>query len=257
MERTSSRTSHSETFSSRGMGGSSIHERGFVRRSRGDGAVGQDLRAAYEHVGTVLASFSNMKLVSLFAVAALSLGSTREVVAQASTSSAANPPPSSYGAAPNPWVDPNAYPAYGYPATATVPQVPPLEAAPLPAVESGGPTSPGLIVAGVFMMLAGSGGLIAGGYLFGGGTDNCDALLSAAETASPTADTSSIPDDTTIAACQAEVTRKVAGTVSMISGGAFLLAGLPLLIVGATPEDAPTQVSFKVGPTGGGLEVRF
>jgi hypothetical protein len=196
-----------------------------------------------------------MKLLSLLAVAALSLGSAREVVAQASAPGAAPvaAPPST-----NPWVDPNAYAAaYGsYAAPTTVPAAP-VAAPPPPIVESGGPTSPGLIVTGVFMMLVGSGGLIAGGYLFGGGTDNCDALLSAAESASPTADASSIPDDNTIAGCQAEVTRKVAGTVSMISGGAFLLAGLPLLIVGATPEDAPTQVSFKVGPTGGGLEVRF
>jgi hypothetical protein len=193
-----------------------------------------------------------MKPLSLLAVAALSLGSAREVAAQAS------PPPQPATVTTNPWVDPNAYgygAGYGY-APTPVPAAPVAAPAP-PVVESGGPTSPGLIVTGVFMMLVGSGGLIAGGYLFGGGTDNCDALLSAAETASPTADTSSIPDDTTIAACQAEVTRKVAGTVSMISGGAFFLAGLPLLIVGATPEDAPTQVSFKIGPTSGGLEVRF
>jgi hypothetical protein len=194
-----------------------------------------------------------MKLLAVVAVAALSFGSAREAVAQASANGAA-PQPAPAG--PNPWVDPNnPYAGYAYPAPTPVPA--PVAPPPAPVVESAGPTSPGLIVTGVFMMLAGGGGLIAGGYLFGGGTDNCDALLRAAETASPTADASSLPDDNTIAACQAEVTRKVAGTVSMISGGAFLLAGLPLLIVGATPEDAPTQVSFKVGPTGGGLEVRF
>lgn len=255
MERTSSRASHSETARPVRVGGSAIQRHGgavrLTPKRTCEARVHSGPRADRQRVGTDLALLAGMKLLAVFAVAALSVGSAREADAQLSTNGAAPQP-----APANPWVDPNdPYAGYAYPAPPAAPA--PVAPPPAPVVESGGPTSPGLIVAGVFMMLAGGGGLIAGGFLFGGGTDNCDALIRAAENASPTADASSLPNDNPIAACQAEVTRKVAGTVSMISGGAFLLAGLPLLIVGATPEDAPTQVSFKVGPTGGGLEVRF
>ena len=130
-----------------------------------------------------------------------------------------------------------------------------------PAPISGGPQSPGLIVFGSFMSLVGVGGLAAGGYFFGQDTAACDALLAAAEAASAAetaADSAaSIPSDADIAACQGEVNQKVGGTIALISGGAFLLAGLPLLIVGATPDDPAPAVSFSVTTSSAALQVKF
>jgi hypothetical protein len=187
--------------------------------------------------------------------------SAQEVNAQAFGSPTASAP---YA---GPAIDPNS----GLPVGTGYYQAPVAQAQPpwanVPVVEmppapvSGGPQSPGLIVLGSFMSLAGAGGLIAGGYLFGQDTAACDALLAAAEAASAAdsaADSaSSIPSDADIAACQGEVNQKVGGTIAMISGGAFLLAGLPLLIVGATPEDPSPAVSFTVTTTSAALEVKF
>lgn len=120
---------------------------------------------------------------------------------------------------------------------------------------SGGPKSPALIVAGLFMSAGGIGGLIAGGALLGGESGACSSLESAAAAASAGTPTA-IPTDDDISACQAEVNRTVAGGIALVTGGAFVLAGLPLVIVGALPEE-DVQVSFEVQPTGGSLRIAF
>lgn len=120
---------------------------------------------------------------------------------------------------------------------------------------SGGPKSPALIVAGLFMSAGGIGGLIAGGALLGGESGACSSLESAAAAASAGTPTA-IPTDDDISACQAEVNRTVAGGIALVTGGAFVLAGLPLVIVGAVPEE-DVQVSFEVQPTGGSLRIAF
>ena len=123
----------------------------------------------------------------------------------------------------------------------------------------GGPQSPALIVTGVFMSASGIGGLIAGGVLISGSDGACSDLQALAEAASnPNSDTADLlpPTEGEISACQAEVNRTVAGGIALVTGGAFVLAGLPLLIVGATPSD-DVAVSFEVKPMGATFSLEF
>ncbi len=130
-----------------------------------------------------------------------------------------------------------------------------------PVTESsgGGPRSPALIVTGLFMSAGGIGGLIAGGVLIGGSDGACSNLQDMASAASnPKSDAAAaeLPTDSEISACQAEVNRTVAGGIAIATGGAFVLAGLPLLIVGAMPSD-DVEVSFQVKPTGASFTLEF
>lgn len=123
----------------------------------------------------------------------------------------------------------------------------------------GGPRSPALLVTGLIMTSGGIGGLIAGGVLISGSDGACANLQEMAAAASnPKSDAASadLPTDGEISACQAEVNRTVAGGIAIVTGGAFVLAGLPLLIVGATPSD-DVEVSLQVRPTGATFTLEF
>lgn len=115
--------------------------------------------------------------------------------------------------------------------------------------ESGGMESPGLFGAGVFFTSAGIAGLATGGYFFSKGSGACDDISR-----------SSIPSEDQVLGCRDGVIQQVGGVVGMVTGGAFVLAGLPMMIVGGTSADdepAPRRVTVSVGPTSGQLSISF
>src|SRR5688572_3941243 len=79
---------------------------------------------------------------------------------------------------------------------------------------------PVALLLGLRVTSAGSAGLAAGGHLFSTGMEACAALPRDV-----------VPTEAQIDDCVGGANRKVAGVVSMIAGGAFVLAGIPLVIV--------------------------
>lgn len=113
---------------------------------------------------------------------------------------------------------------------------------------SGGMQSPFAFALGLVLTGAGGAGLAVGGHLYSLGTDACDAIPR-----------DRVPTDQQIDDCMASANNQVAGIVSMVTGGAFVLGGIPLVIAGAIPEDeAPKpSVVLDLQPTGARLTVEF
>ena len=116
--------------------------------------------------------------------------------------------------------------------------------------------SPAAFGTGIVLSSVGAAGLATGAYLFSGGHAACDAL-------SPSA----IASDAEVGACTSAVIRQVGGVVALVSGGAFFIAGIPAIAVGASsagpsvrakdePDDAP-RAAVLVAPTHIDLVVRF
>lgn len=117
------------------------------------------------------------------------------------------------------------------------------------AEESGGMESPGLFALGFIFSGIGATGLGVGGYFFNEGSGACDGISR-----------SSVPSTAQVEQCRTGVIQQVGGGVGMATGGIFLLAGIPLMIVGALPEDdAPPapRYGFRVEPTGAQFEMTF
>lgn len=114
----------------------------------------------------------------------------------------------------------------------------------------GGMNSPGAFGVGIVLTSAGAVGLGVGGWLFSKGAGACDSITG-----------ESIPSDAEIDACTSGVTNQVAGVLTMVAGGAFALAGIPLIITGAIPaerEDQPApRIAVNVGPTNATLAIEF
>jgi hypothetical protein len=111
--------------------------------------------------------------------------------------------------------------------------------------------SPPALGVGIFLSSVGSAGLAAGGYLFATGAGACDQLP-----------TDQVPTERQVDACTAGVNRQVGGVVGLVTGGAFLLGGIPLLAVGASPvtREASTKkprVALDVGPLSLGVRGEF
>ncbi len=118
--------------------------------------------------------------------------------------------------------------------------------APTAPTTGGGMQSPAAFAAGVFLSSAGTAGLIAGAYLFTSVDDACAGL-----------DRGSIPSQSQVDACRGEVNSQIGGVVSMVTGGAFLLAGIPVLALGASPSDDAPTATVALGPTRATLVVSF
>lgn len=116
--------------------------------------------------------------------------------------------------------------------------------------DSGGMESPGIFALGLVFSGIGIGGLAAGGYFFNEGEGACDNIS-----------TTSIPSAAQIDTCKTGFIQQVGGAAGMVSGGIFLIAGIPMIVVGATPEDAPRQppprYTFQAGPSGGDFSMSF
>ncbi len=107
--------------------------------------------------------------------------------------------------------------------------------------------SPGLFGAGLFFGALGIGGLAAGGYFYSAGSGACDGISM-----------SSIPSAAQVDTCKTGIVQQVGGIAGMVTGGVFLIAGIPMIAVGATPEDPPpARVGVHIGPTGGTFDVTF
>ncbi len=108
--------------------------------------------------------------------------------------------------------------------------------------------SPGLFALGFIFTSIGGAGLGVGGYFFNEGSGACDGISR-----------DSLPTTAQVDACRTGVIQQVGGGVGLATGGIFVLAGLPLLIVGAQPEDdhpAP-QYGFRAQPNGASFEMTF
>lgn len=115
----------------------------------------------------------------------------------------------------------------------------------------GGMQSPGLFAAGLLFSGIGISGLAAGGYFFGQGQGACDNISM-----------SRIPTAAEIDTCKTGFIQQVGGGAAMVSGAVFLIAGIPMIAVGATPEDRPEPLppprfSVQAGPTGGSVRMSF
>ncbi len=115
---------------------------------------------------------------------------------------------------------------------------------------SGGMHSPAAFGIGLFLSTVGAAGLATGGYFFASAGDPCSDIS-----------TARIPTPNEIDACQTSVIKKAGGVVGMVTGGAFVVAGIPLIAVGATPEDekpsSQARLRFDVAPTGGSMRLDF
>lgn len=108
-----------------------------------------------------------------------------------------------------------------------------------------GMQSPGAFATGVGLSSLGVAGLAIGGTMFSSGAGACDALPRDA-----------MPSDTQIDACRAGVNQQVGGVIGLVTGGAFLLGGLPLLVVGAVPAgDDAGRAAVQVGVTPTSVEL--
>lgn len=116
--------------------------------------------------------------------------------------------------------------------------------------DAGGMSSPALFGTGIVMSGAGVAGLATGAYLFTQGAGSCDGISRA-----------SMPSDAQIEGCMGGVGQQIGGVIAMVTGGALLLGGIPVLAVGASPADdaapASTQAVITVSPAGAALSVRF
>ncbi len=123
-----------------------------------------------------------------------------------------------------------------------------------------GPRSPGLIVLGASMTTVGIVGLAVGGYFIGQPTPACDFLLEGFTLAQedPIAAAAKYEvSDLAYDDCEAELIEKGAGALSMATGAAFVLAGVPVLLVGAIPTERTIRLGLKVYPAGAGLQGSF
>ncbi len=109
-----------------------------------------------------------------------------------------------------------------------------------------GMRSPFALGMGIFLSGAGTAGLAVGGYFFNAGSGSCEGISR-----------DSVPSESQVDACVGGVNSQAAGIIGLVTGGAFLAAGIPLIIAGALPEDEAPRVSLKVGPTNGSLVVSF
>ncbi|NUP11983.1 MAG: hypothetical protein HOW73_38545 [Polyangiaceae bacterium] len=116
------------------------------------------------------------------------------------------------------------------------------------AEDGGGMQSPFAFGLGLFLTGVGTAGLAVGGHLFTAGDDACEGL-------SPNA----IPTLAQIDTCIEGTNQQVGGIVAMVTGGAFVIAGLPVMILGALPADRPesAKVIVHLQPTGGAFELKF
>lgn len=116
--------------------------------------------------------------------------------------------------------------------------------------DAGGMSSPALFGTGIVMSGAGVAGLATGAYLFTQGAGSCDGITRA-----------SMPSDAQIEGCMGGVGQQIGGVIAMVTGGALLLGGIPVLAVGASSADgaapAATQAVITVSPGGAALSVRF
>lgn len=115
--------------------------------------------------------------------------------------------------------------------------------------EGGGMRSPAMFGTGVVMGTAGAAGLITGAYLFTEGAGSCDGVSR-----------DSVPTDAQVDGCMAGVGQQIGGVVSLITGGALFLGGIPVLAVGASPRDdgsTSASAAVKVVPGGASLTVSF
>jgi hypothetical protein len=115
----------------------------------------------------------------------------------------------------------------------------------------GGMRSPGIFATGLLFSGIGIAGLSAGGYFFSQGEGACDNIS-----------TTQIPTMAQIETCKTGFIQQVGGGAAMVSGAVFLIAGIPMIIVGATPEDRPEpapppRFSVQAGPTGGAMHMSF
>jgi hypothetical protein len=108
--------------------------------------------------------------------------------------------------------------------------------------------SPAVFGVGLSLTGLGIGGVIAGGALLSSGMDACDGISR-----------DEVPKRSQIDACQSGVNEQLGGVVGLVTGGAFLLGGLPLIFVGASSTEVEPQpvVDVSVGPLSGSLRVRF
>ena len=108
--------------------------------------------------------------------------------------------------------------------------------------------SPATFALGIVFTAFGAVGLGVGYHFFNQGSGTCDGIS-----------TTAIPTPAQLETCQTGVIQQAGGVVGMVMGGAFLLAGIPMTIAGALPEDEPEKArySVQVGPTGGALKVEF
>lgn len=109
-----------------------------------------------------------------------------------------------------------------------------------------GMRSPFALGMGIFLSGAGTAGLAVGGYFFNAGSGSCDGISRDA-----------LPSESQVDACVGGVNSQAAGIIGLVTGGAFLAAGIPLIIAGALPEDEAPHVSLSVGPMNGSLRVSF
>lgn len=117
---------------------------------------------------------------------------------------------------------------------------------------SGGMQSPAAFGIGLVLSGIGAAGIATGGYLFASAGDPCGDIPR-----------DEVPTDREIGACQTGMNQKVGGVIGMVTGGAFLLGGIPLIAVGATPEDekpskrARARLRLDLAPTSGSLRLDF
>ena len=120
--------------------------------------------------------------------------------------------------------------------------------------------SNGLIVLGASMTTVGIVGLAVGGYFIGQDTPACDFLLDGFTLAQedPIAAAAKYEvSDLAYDDCEAELIEKGAGALSMATGAALVLAGVPVLLVGAIPTERTIRLGLKVYPAGAGLHGTF
>ncbi len=109
--------------------------------------------------------------------------------------------------------------------------------------------SPAALGIGIFLSSVGTAGLITGGYFFANAGNPCGGLSRERE-----------PTNAEVSACQTSVNAKMGGVIGMVAGSAFFVGGIPLIAVGAAPDDdepARARLRLDVAPGGGTLTVAF
>ena len=105
--------------------------------------------------------------------------------------------------------------------------------------------SPGLFGVGLLFSGIGVAGLGVGGYFFGQGSGACDGLSA-----------SSLPTASAVETCRTGVIQQVGGVLGMVGGGIFVIAGVPMIPVGATPDGGPPppRIGGSTQPTGAAFQ---
>ena len=113
--------------------------------------------------------------------------------------------------------------------------------------QGGGMKLPGLFAAGLLFSGIGVGGVATGGYFFSEGAGACDGISR-----------DQAPTPAQAEACQKGVIQQLGGVTGLVTGGIFVVAGIPMMAVGASPEDEPPpSVSVRLGPKGGTFTYTF